>query len=83
VFFPVDTTRIGIGETEDDDSADLIVDRGALLNARVDARTSARVHCSRRLAVDPRRFHFFDPETGSTLLHASTVADETQAVVRS
>ncbi len=83
VFFPVDATRIGIGETEDDDSPDLIVDRGALLNARVDARTSARVRRSLRLAVDPRRFHFFDPVTGSTLLHASTVADETQAVVRS
>jgi multiple sugar transport system ATP-binding protein len=81
VFFRVDTTRIGIGETEDDDSPDLIVDRGALLNARVDARTEARARRSLRLAVDPRRFHFFDPGTGSTLLHASAVADEAPAAV--
>ena len=45
-------------------AADLVTDRGSLLNARVDPRTTARVGGSLRLAVDPARFHFFDPDTG-------------------
>jgi multiple sugar transport system ATP-binding protein len=32
--------------------------------ARVDARTHARPGSRIRLSVDPRRFHFFDPDTG-------------------
>jgi multiple sugar transport system ATP-binding protein len=39
-----------------------------LLSARVDPRTSARVGSRLRLAVDPSRFHFFDVETGESLL---------------
>jgi multiple sugar transport system ATP-binding protein len=81
VFFPVDATRIGIGEGEADDAAELVTHQGALLNARVDPRTDARVRGSLRLAVDPRRFHFFDRETGATLLGATEVVDETPAAV--
>jgi multiple sugar transport system ATP-binding protein len=76
VFFRVDATRIAaetLGEDEDS-TTDLVTDRGSLLNARVDARTTARVGDSVRLAVDPSRFHFFDAETGASLLSAS--ADE-------
>ncbi len=32
--------------------------------ARVDARTKARPGQHVRLSVDPKRFHFFDPDTG-------------------
>jgi multiple sugar transport system ATP-binding protein len=74
VFFRVHATRIA-AETlvEDEDSTtDLVTDRGSLLNARVDARTAARVGDSLRLAVDPSRFHFFDAETGASLLRAGT-----------
>jgi multiple sugar transport system ATP-binding protein len=39
----------------------------ALFAARVDARTTARVGDVVELAVDARRFHFFDPLTGSRL----------------
>jgi multiple sugar transport system ATP-binding protein len=70
VFFPVEATRIGTGEGEADAAADLVTDRGSLLNARVDPRTRARVGSSLRLAVDPGRFHFFDRQTGATLLGA-------------
>jgi len=35
--------------------------------ASVDARTAARVGRPLRLAVDPARFHFFDPESGRTI----------------
>ena len=55
VFFRVDATRIETVATEGeaDGAADLVTDRGALLNARVDPRTSARVGEPLRLAVDP------------------------------
>ncbi len=45
----------------------------ALLNARVDPRTAARVGSTLRLVVDPARFHFFDPETGLSLLDSDAV----------
>jgi len=71
VFFRVDATRVAAGLDEDaDEAADLVSERGALLNARVDARTSARVGSTIRLAVDPSRFHFFDAETGASLLES-------------
>jgi multiple sugar transport system ATP-binding protein len=72
VFFRVHATRIAaetLGEDEDT-TADLVTDRGSLLNARVDPRTAARVGGSLRLAVDPSRFHFFDAATGASLLRA-------------
>jgi hypothetical protein len=39
----------------------------ALFAARVDPRTTARVGDVVELALDARRFHFFDPLTGSRL----------------
>jgi multiple sugar transport system ATP-binding protein len=56
--------------------------RGALLNARVDPRTTARVGDRIRLALDPSRFHFFDAETGTSLLALGrTVHNERAASV--
>ena len=74
VFFRVHATRIAaetLGEDEDS-TTDLVTDRGSLLNARVDARTTARVGYPVRLAVDPSRFHFFDPVGGASLLGAGS-----------
>jgi multiple sugar transport system ATP-binding protein len=70
VYFRVETTRVQTGLLDDgeDEGAELSDDEGALLNARVDPRTAARVGESLRLAVDPTRFHFFDPGTGASLL---------------
>ena len=69
VFFRVDATRVAVElEGEPDDGADLVVERGSLLNARLDPQTTARVGSSIRLAVDPARFHFFDPVSGGSLL---------------
>jgi multiple sugar transport system ATP-binding protein len=70
VFFPVDAPRIATEaiEAEGEDEAQLVAGEGALLNARVDPRTAARVGGRLGLAVDPARFHFFDPETGASLL---------------
>ena len=55
-------------EAEGEDDAQLVADEAALLNARVDPRTAARVGGRLTLAVDPARFHFFDLETGASLL---------------
>ena len=70
VFFRVEATRVAVEtlEGEEDDGVDLVTDHGSLLNARVDPRTTACVGGSMRLTVDPARFHFFDPESGTSLL---------------
>jgi multiple sugar transport system ATP-binding protein len=77
VIFPVDAAPV---EAEDlraahDDEADagarLIADDArALFTARVDARTRARPGTPIRLAVNTSAFHFFDPDTGTSLTAA-------------
>ena len=76
VFFRVEATRVAVEtlEGEEDDGVDLVTDHGSLLNARVDPRTTARVGSSMRLTVDPARFHFFDPESGASLLLPDAVS---------
>jgi multiple sugar transport system ATP-binding protein len=80
VFFRVDAERATSGalETDEEKAADLVVDRGSLLNARVDPRTSSRVGDDVRLALDPSRFHFFDASTGASLLHSPVEAVEAE-----
>jgi multiple sugar transport system ATP-binding protein len=68
VFFRVDARRVAPESVAGGDEDSLLAEPSALLNARVDPRTEARVGSSLRLAVDPARFHFFDPATGSSLL---------------
>jgi len=70
VFFRVEAPRVSTDEVDDDVEAasSLGADRGSLLNARIDPRSRARVGETIRLAVDPRRFHFFDAQSGATLL---------------
>jgi multiple sugar transport system ATP-binding protein len=77
VFFHVDTPRITAEaiEAEGEDDASLVAEEDALLNARVDPRTAGRVGGSLRLAVDPARFHFFEPETGASLLGSTSAQD--------
>jgi multiple sugar transport system ATP-binding protein len=78
VFFPVDAPRIGLeaGQAEEDEGTLLAHDK-ALFGARIDPRVNAVVGRSLTLAVDPTRFHFFDVDTGFSLLAASDVrADE-------
>jgi multiple sugar transport system ATP-binding protein len=70
VFFqvaaPPTTAEVLESASEEDLEGLLPVDQ-ALFTARVDARTRARVGETLRLAVDPARFHFFDPATGDRL----------------
>jgi multiple sugar transport system ATP-binding protein len=63
---PVETDEtLAANETEEDHSEFALVDqRRAVFCARVDPRTSCGPGSPVRLSVDPRRFHFFDPQTG-------------------
>jgi multiple sugar transport system ATP-binding protein len=73
VFFALDAKPVLVEEampTADEEATLLAPEERALFGARVDPRTSARPGERIRLAVDPARFHFFDPETGKSLLAA-------------
>ena len=74
VIFSVDAPKIDVSEVREaagDDETLLPADR-VTFTARVDPHTSARPGRPLRLAVDPSRFHFFDPATGARLEHAAT-----------
>jgi multiple sugar transport system ATP-binding protein len=69
VIFPVAAAPVDVTGTRADDEADeaLLAGGGAIFTARVDPLTTARPGADLRLAVDPSRFHFFDPATGARL----------------
>src|SRR5207237_8167341 len=73
VFFHVDAPRIAsdVLQASSEDDATLLVEDKALFNGRVDPRTRAATGSRLQLAVDPHRFHFFDPRTGKSLLAGS------------
>jgi multiple sugar transport system ATP-binding protein len=74
VFFRVDAPAITSETLEaTEDRATLLADESALFNARVPPGTSARVGETLSLTVDAGRFHFFDPETGESLLAGGPV----------
>jgi len=70
VIFPIDAPRVDAVDLraarENDDA--VLVDEGALFNARIDTRSSAQRGGRLRLALDPSRLHFFDAGTGDSLL---------------
>ena len=66
VFFHVDAAPIS-AEILEAATGGGLPDERTLFTARLDAQSAARVGDSIDLAVDPRRFHFFDPETGARL----------------
>jgi multiple sugar transport system ATP-binding protein len=71
VIFPIDAPRLDSGEIRDaadgEDETLLAEDARALLTARVDARSAARVGERLTLAVDTSRFHYFSAATGTRL----------------
>jgi multiple sugar transport system ATP-binding protein len=70
VLFSVAAPRVEVSDVRaaaGDDDATLAAVEGSLFTARVDPGTSARPGAPLRLAVDPSRFHYFDPETGLRL----------------
>jgi multiple sugar transport system ATP-binding protein len=67
VFFTVDAAPVTAEVLEAASDQGLLPGVGALFTARVDARTTARVGGTLELAVDPARFHYYDPSTGDRL----------------
>jgi multiple sugar transport system ATP-binding protein len=79
VLFSIDappvTTEDALAAASDegaDDILPLITER-AQFCARVDARTHAKPGQPVRLAVDPSRFHFFEPDSGLAISSDRTV----------
>jgi multiple sugar transport system ATP-binding protein len=62
---PVDSETLLVREEQEEELT--LGGDSAVFNARVDARSAAAQGERLRLAVDPARFHFFDPETGANL----------------
>jgi len=69
VIFPVAAAPVDVTGARADDEADeaLITGGGTIFTARVDPLTKALPGADLRLAVDPSRFHFFDPATGDRI----------------
>jgi multiple sugar transport system ATP-binding protein len=68
VFFPVAAPAVTAEVLEEDDEATLLPDSKALFAARVDPATRARVGVPLELGVNPARLHFFDAQTGLSLV---------------
>ena len=76
-IFAIDAPRVEAEELRaaaDNEEEALIADDRAVWNARVSTRTEARAGAPLRLAVDPGRFYFFDPDTGVSLAQPAPAA---------
>jgi multiple sugar transport system ATP-binding protein len=67
VFFRLDAEAVATDVSGRDEAA-LLPESKALFSARIDPRARARVGEPLELALDSARLHFFDPESGETLL---------------
>ena len=69
VVFAVAAPRVDVSEVREaaGDEDALVALEGSVFTARVDPGTAARPGTPLRLAVDPSRFHYFDPESGLRL----------------
>jgi multiple sugar transport system ATP-binding protein len=76
LIFTVDAPPVDVSEVRAaaGDAEALLPGDGVKFTARVHPETAARVGRSLRLAVDPARFQFFDPETGLRLERAEAPA---------
>jgi multiple sugar transport system ATP-binding protein len=67
VFFHVDAPPMTAEVLESASEEGLLIENRALFTARVDPRSGATVRQTISLAVDPARFHYFDPDSGARL----------------
>jgi multiple sugar transport system ATP-binding protein len=67
LFFHVDAPPMTAEVLESASEDGLLAADRALFTARVDPRSTAAVRGDIDLAVDPARFHYFDPDTGARL----------------
>jgi len=70
VFFAVEAPRVASEAARQAEDESLLPADQALFGARLDPRIEARVGRPLQVAVDATRFHFFDPESGASLLAA-------------
>jgi multiple sugar transport system ATP-binding protein len=69
VFFRVAAPRVTLeSRVASEEDASLLAVEDAFFTARVEAMTSAKVGAPLQLALDPSSFHFFDIQTGESLL---------------
>jgi multiple sugar transport system ATP-binding protein len=76
VFFNVDAKQVivedAVSDEGDEDTTLLAEERDrALLSARVNPRTDARVGGRITVTIDPSRLYFFSPDTGESLLNGA------------
>jgi multiple sugar transport system ATP-binding protein len=80
VIFTIDAPPVQTEETlaaSSDEGEDLLrLEDRAQFCARVDARSGAKPGASVALSVDPSRFHYFDPETGTAIESREPVGAE-------
>jgi multiple sugar transport system ATP-binding protein len=79
VFFHVEAEAVATDVSGRDEAA-LLQESRALFSARVDPRAPVRVGEPLELSVDPARLHFFDPESGRTLLPATAPEPKLESV---
>jgi multiple sugar transport system ATP-binding protein len=81
-LFTVDAPAITAESLEAAAEANLLLpDAQSLFTARLDPRTSGRAGQRLELAIDPERFHFFDPVSGDSLLPGSRTTDPVPELV--
>jgi multiple sugar transport system ATP-binding protein len=69
IYFLVDAAPAGVAKAASG-QAELLAGGGTLFTARVEPHTTVRIGDRVRLAVDPARFYFFDPDSGRSLVRA-------------
>jgi len=75
VIFPVDAAPVDVSGAREAEAAEtLLADARTVFTARLDPQTAARPGRPLRLAVDPARFHYFDPSSGDRLAQSGTPA---------
>jgi multiple sugar transport system ATP-binding protein len=71
VIFPIDAPPVDVESVraahDDGERAVLLHDDGVSFTAEIDETLPAKAGTAMRLALNPRRFHFFDAETGDAL----------------
>jgi multiple sugar transport system ATP-binding protein len=74
-IFGVDAEPVDVEALSSErDDARLLREGGNLFTARIDARSAATAGTQLQVTVDPRRFHFFDADTGESLLSVPALA---------
>jgi multiple sugar transport system ATP-binding protein len=85
VFFPVDAAPVETDEIvsirQDEEEALLVQEARALFTARLPSGTRELIGQRIRLALDPERCYFFDPDSGASILVRKPVDEPLPALV--